>query len=70
MKKNAWPLLAIAALAWFNAGTVWLIQFSCYPLWPGVGQDAFGTYFQFWHRSTFGVSDHLNPSFFEFPSEK
>jgi hypothetical protein len=55
MKKNSWLLLAIAALAWFNAGTVWLIQFSCYPLWPRVGHDAFGTYFQFWQRSTWSV---------------
>jgi hypothetical protein len=55
MKKNQWLLLALAALAWFNAGTVWLIQFSCYPLWPVVGRAAFTAYFQFWQQSTWGV---------------
>jgi hypothetical protein len=55
MKKNQWLLLALAALAWFNAGTVWLIQFSCYPLWPAVGRAAFAAYFQFWQQSTRSV---------------
>ena len=52
MKRHQWLLLALAALACFNAGTVWVIQFSCYPLWRDVGRDAFATYFQFWQRNT------------------
>lgn len=55
MKDKRWWLLALAVLAWFNAGTVWLIQFSCYPLWPEVGADAFGAYFQCWQQSTWSV---------------
>lgn len=34
MSKKHWLLSAVAALSWFNAGVIWLIQFSCYPLWP------------------------------------
>lgn len=52
MNKNRWLLLGLVALGWFNAGTVWLIQFSCYPLWRGVGGDTFGAYFQFWQQGT------------------
>jgi hypothetical protein len=55
MKKNSWFLLTLAALAWFNAGAVWLIRFSCYPLWPRVGRDTFGSYFQLWQQSTWSV---------------
>jgi hypothetical protein len=55
MKRHQWLLLALAALAWFNAGTVWVIQFSCYPLWHDVGREAFANYFQFWQRSTWYV---------------
>src|SRR5260370_7409022 len=55
MKKNQCLLLALADLARFNAGTVWLSQFSCYPLWPAVGRAAFAAYFQLWQQSTWGV---------------
>jgi hypothetical protein len=45
-------LIALAALAWFEAGMVWVIQCSCYPLWRYVGRGAFPGYFEFWQRST------------------
>jgi hypothetical protein len=48
-------LLAVAALGWFNAGVVWLIQFSCYPLWPYVGHSEFWNYHSVWWHSTWGV---------------
>ena len=38
MRRSQWMLLAVVALAWFNAGTIWVIQFSCYPLWRDVGK--------------------------------
>jgi hypothetical protein len=55
VKRNQWLLLVLVVLAWFNAGTVWLIHFSCYPLWRDVGPDAFATYFQLWQQSTWTV---------------
>lgn len=55
MSKKRWLLLAIAALSWFNAGTIWLIQYSCYPLWPLVGRSEFPNYHEVWWQSTWGV---------------
>src|SRR5215469_17454080 len=55
MRRNLWLLAAVAALGWFNAGVVWLIQFSCYPLWPYVGRSQFWNYHDVWLRSTRGV---------------
>lgn len=52
MSKQDWLLLAVAALSWFNAGVMWLIQFSCYPLWPYVGRDEFLNYHHLWLQST------------------
>lgn len=52
MDKKQWLVLAVAMLAWFNAGTVWLTQFSCYPLWPKVGAGQFGSYYAFWQGAT------------------
>lgn len=55
VRKKHWLLLAVAALSWFNAGVIWLIQFSCYPLWPYVGQSEFSNYHGVWLQSTWGV---------------
>ena len=52
MKRYQWWLLTLAALAWFEAGIVWVVQFSGYPLWRHVGRGAFPAYFEFWQRST------------------
>lgn len=53
--KKHWLLVAVAALSWFNAGVIWLIQFSCYPLWRHVGQSEFSNYHGVWLQSTWGV---------------
>lgn len=51
MKRHQWWLLVLAALAWFEAGIVWVVQFSGYPLWGYVGSGAFSAYVEFWqHR--------------------
>ena len=55
MRKNLWLLAAVAALGWFNAGVIWLIQFSCYPLWTYVGGHEFWIYHQVWWHHTWGV---------------
>lgn len=55
MSKKNWLLSAVAALSWFNAGVIWLIQFSCYPLWPYVGRSDFWNYHAVWWQSTWGV---------------
>ena len=57
MRRSRLVLLVLVALAWFNAGTIWVVQFSCYPLWRDVGKDAFAAYFRFWQQSTRGVVD-------------
>ena len=41
MSKHYWLFMLVTALSWFNTGVVWLIQFSCYPLWRLVGQEEF-----------------------------
>lgn len=53
--KKHWLLVAVAALSWFNAGVIWLIQFSCYPLWPYVDRSEFSNYHVVWLQSTWGV---------------
>lgn len=55
MSKNHWLLSAVAALSWFNAGVIWLMQFSCYPLWPYVGGSDFWNYHGVWWQRTWGV---------------
>lgn len=51
MKRHQWWLLVLAALAWFEAGIEWVVQFSGYPLWGYVGSGAFSAYVEFWqHR--------------------
>jgi hypothetical protein len=42
----------MAALGCFNAGVVWLIQYSAYPLWPLVGREEFAQYHSVWMQST------------------
>ena len=56
MKRGQWWLLVLAALGWFEAGIVWVVQFSGYPLWGYVGRAAFSFYFEFWHRSMWYVA--------------
>ena len=55
MNRHQWWLLVLAALAWFEAGIVWVVQFSGYPLWGYVGHRAFPAYFEFWRRSMWSV---------------
>lgn len=55
MSKKRWLFLAVAALAWYNAGVIWLIQFSCYPLWPYVGSSGFSNYHHVWWQSTWAA---------------
>ena len=55
MSKEHWLLFAVAALSWYNAGVGWLIQFSCYPLWPLVGRNELLNYHAVWWQSTWGV---------------
>jgi hypothetical protein len=55
VSKKHWLLLAVAALSWYNAGLFWLMQFSCYPLWPYVGRNEFVNYHDVWWQSTWGV---------------
>ncbi len=51
MKKAHWLLLGIAVLAGWNAGAVWLVQFSCYPLWSYVGAAELDAYMEFWQQA-------------------
>jgi hypothetical protein len=51
MNRRQWWLLVLAALAWFETGIVWVVQFSGYPLWCYVGREAFPAYFEFWQHS-------------------
>ena len=51
MKRHQWWLLALAALGWFEAGIVWVAQFSGYPLWGYVGRAAFPSYLEFWQHN-------------------
>lgn len=55
MSKKRWLLSAVAALSWYNAGVVWLIQFSCYPLWRYVGRSQFWNYHGVWWQSTWAA---------------
>lgn len=52
MGKGYWCFLLVTAFAWFNTGVVWLIQFSCYPLWPMVGGGEFPNYHKVWWDGT------------------
>ena len=54
MSKHYWLFMLVTALSWFNTGVVWLIQFSCYPLWRLVGQEEFLTYHNVWWRARGG----------------
>lgn len=60
MRKNVWLLAVVAALGWFNAGVIWLIQFSCYPLWTDVGKREFWSYHEVWWHGSRGIV--LGPS--------
>lgn len=55
MSKKHWLLVAVAALSWFDAGIIWLLQFSCYPLWSYVGRGEFLNYHGAWWQSTWAV---------------
>lgn len=52
MSRSHWLVLALAVLAGFNAGTVWLMQLSVFPLWPLVGPAELEAYYQFWRHIT------------------
>lgn len=55
MNKKHWLLVAVAALSWFDAGIIWLMQFSCYPLWPYVGRGEFLNYHSAWCQWAWAV---------------
>jgi hypothetical protein len=55
MNKRDGLVMLVTALSWLNTGVVWLIQFSCYPLWRLVGQEEFLTYHHVWWQSTWWV---------------
>jgi hypothetical protein len=43
------------AVAFYNVGTIWLVQVTCYPLWAVVGRDEFASYHEAWWHSIWGV---------------
>jgi hypothetical protein len=55
VSKSHWLVLVLAILGGFNAGIIWMIQFSCYPLWPYVGRNDFSSYYAFWQQTAFGL---------------
>jgi hypothetical protein len=55
MRRDQWLLLSLALLACFNAGTVWLIQFSGYSIWPHVGAANFAAFYRLWQHNTLWV---------------
>jgi hypothetical protein len=55
VNRNRWLLLINFAIAFYNVGTVWLVQLSCYPLWAVVGRGEFEVYHQAWWHSIWGV---------------
>jgi hypothetical protein len=61
LDKAQWLWLVNMALAFYNVGTIWLVQMVCYPLWAYVGKAEFDTYHDVWWRSIWGVI--LGPAF-------
>jgi hypothetical protein len=55
MRKLQWLLLLLVVLGWFNVGTVWLIQFSGYPIWHYVGHSEFAAFYHVWQQNTWWV---------------
>jgi hypothetical protein len=55
MDKNRWLLLVNFAIAFYNVGTIWLVQTTCYPLWAFVGPAEFQAYHEAWWHSIWGV---------------
>jgi hypothetical protein len=53
--RTRWLLLVNFAVAFYNVGTVWLVQLSCYPLWALVGPADFQAYHEAWWHSIWGV---------------
>ena len=64
MDRNRRLLLVNFAIAFYNVGTVWLVQLSCYPLWAVVGRGEFEAYHEAWWHSIWGVI--LGPGLFGF----
>jgi hypothetical protein len=50
-----WLLLLNFAIAFYNVGTIWLVQVTCYPLWAVVGPGEFAAYHEAWWHSIWGV---------------
>jgi hypothetical protein len=48
-------LLLNFAVAFYNVGTIWLVQVTCYPLWAVVGRGEFAAYHEAWWHSIWGV---------------
>jgi hypothetical protein len=55
MKRDLLLVLGMAVLEWFNAGVVWLAQYSGYPLWPYVGAAGFPGFYHVWRLGFWGV---------------
>ncbi len=55
MSADRWLLLIVSALSWYATGQIWIVQMSCYPLWPKVGQREFAGYHLAWWHSIWGV---------------
>jgi len=55
MKRELLPVLMLAVLGWFEAGVVWLAQYSGYPLWPYVGVNGFPAFYHVWKQGMWGV---------------
>jgi hypothetical protein len=53
--RNRWLLLVNFAIAFYNVGTVWLVQWTCYPLWVFVGRGEWEAYHLAWWHSIWGV---------------
>lgn len=55
MSRQALVVLLVMGLGWFEAGVVWLGQFSGYPLWRFVGAEGFAAFFRVWRPGMWGV---------------
>jgi hypothetical protein len=53
--RGRWLLLLNFAGAFYNVGTIWLVQLTCYPLWAVVGRGEFAAYHEAWWHSIWGV---------------
>jgi hypothetical protein len=55
MSKESWLLTCAAILGAYNAGVIWLVQISGYPLWPHVGRGEFLRFYAVWSSGAWGM---------------